>query len=141
MHYRPQDIPILTQSSTGCMRSIKAGNMEIGASWVTEPMDTAQFYKGLPGDTCPCDHYGYVMEGSFRVRYTDGSEETVQAGEIYYIPKGHHFIYDEACHHLEFNPHDDLQLLMQHFNKTLAEGWDPESITPPPPLENQVNKE
>jgi hypothetical protein len=117
MHYKPEDIPILTPDhGNGCMRSVRAGRMEIGATWVTRPVDTTELYKGLPGDTCPCDHYGYVFSGSFRVRYLDGSEETVEAGNVYYIPKGHFFIYDEPCHHLEINPHEELQQLMQHFN-------------------------
>jgi hypothetical protein len=140
MHYKPEDIPILTETSNGCLRSIKAGDMELGASWILGPMDTTQFYKGLPDDTCPCDHYGYVMEGSFRIRYTDGTEETVRKGELYYIPKGHVFIYDEPCYHLEVNPHNQLQQLMQHFNKTTADGWDPDSIIPPPPAAEQISR-
>jgi hypothetical protein len=131
MHYKPEDIPILTPDyGNGCMRSIKAGTMEIGATWVTAPIDTTQFYKGLPGDTCPCDHYGYVVTGSFRVRYLDGTEEHVKAGEVYYIPKGHYFIYDEPCHHIEINPHEDLQRLMQHFDKGLSAGYDLEDVKP-----------
>jgi hypothetical protein len=122
MHYKPEDIPILTPDfGNGCMRSIKGGDFEIGASWIKGPMDTTEFYKGLPDDCCPCDHYGYVVSGSFRVCYLDGTEETVSAGELYYIPKRHFFIYDDACFHLEFNPHKELQQLMQHFNVTLAD--------------------
>jgi hypothetical protein len=126
MHYKLDDIPILAPDyGVGYMRSIKAGDMEIGATWVTcGGVETAELYKGLPGDMCPCDHYGYVFSGSFRIRYLDGSEETVGEGEVYYIPKGHVFFYDEPCHHLEINPHDQLQLLMQHFNRQLADGYD-----------------
>lgn len=131
MHYKPEDIPLLAPDhGNGCMRSIKAGNMEIGASWITAPIDTTRFYKGLPGDTCCCDHYGYVIYGSFRVRYVDGSEEHVKAGEIYYIPKGHFFIYDEPTYHLEINPHEDLQVLMKHFEKQLSAGYDLEDVKP-----------
>lgn len=121
MHYRLDEIPFLTpdHGNGSCFRSVKAGDMEIGATWVTEPIDTTEMYKGLPNDACPCEHYGYVFSGSFRIRYVDGAEEVVRAGEAYYIPKGHYFLYDEPCHHLEINPHDQLQLLMQHFNKQI----------------------
>ncbi|OBB84846.1 MULTISPECIES: hypothetical protein [Mycobacterium] len=123
MHFQPDDIPSLTPDhGSGGMRSIRAGatNMEIGYSWCRTPVDTGPFYKGLPDDTCPCDHYGYVKSGSFRVIYTDGSQELIEDGSVYFIPKGHHFIYDEACELIEFNPHDQLQQLMQHFNVELA---------------------
>ena len=131
MHYKPEDIPILTPDhGNGYMRSIKAGDMEIGATWVKGPMDTTQFYKGLPGDSCPCEHYGYVISGSLRARYLDGTEEKIVAGEIYYIPKGHFLIYDEPCHHLEINSHEELQKLMKHFDEKLSHGWDPESVKP-----------
>ena len=128
MHYKPEEIPILTpDTGDGCMRSIKAGNMEIGATWVRKPLDTTPYYKGLPNDACPCDHYGYVVSGSFRIRYLDGSEEKVEAGELYYIPKGHYFLYDEPCHHLEINPHEDLQRLMKHFNAQPGRAPEPAS--------------
>ncbi|MBX3314196.1 MAG: hypothetical protein KF906_07730 [Actinobacteria bacterium] len=119
MHFQPEDIPVLTPDhGGGGMRSIKAGdtNMEIGYSWCTAAVDTGPFYEGLPGDTCPCDHYGFVRSGSFRVIYTDGSEEVIEEGAVYFVPKGHHFIYDEPCELIEFNPHDQLQQLMGHFN-------------------------
>jgi hypothetical protein len=120
MHYQPDDIPILMpDTGGGGMRSVKAGdtNMEIGYSWCRTPNDSGPVYKGLPGDTCPCDHYGYVKSGCFRVIYTDGTEERIEEGSVYYIPKGHHFIYDEPCQLIEFNRHDQLQHLMQHFMK------------------------
>ncbi|MDG2307692.1 MAG: hypothetical protein P8R42_24165 [Candidatus Binatia bacterium] len=133
MHYKPEDIPILTPDyGNGCMRSVKAGNMELGATWVKSAVDTTPYYKGLPDDACPCEHYGYVISGSFRIHYLDGSEEHVKAGELYYIPKGHHFIYDEACHHLEINPHEDLQRLMQHFNAQLSQQGDTTPQEPKP---------
>ena len=38
MHYKPEEIPILTPDhGNGSMRSIKAGEMEIGANWVKAP--------------------------------------------------------------------------------------------------------
>ena len=123
MHVKPEDIPILTPDrGNGCLRSIKAGTMELSASWVRGPIDTTNSYRGLPDDTCPCDHWGYVLSGGFRVRYLDGSEEVVSAGEMYFVPKGDFFIYDEPCFHVEVNSHEELQQLMQHFNIVRAAG-------------------
>jgi hypothetical protein len=116
MHFKPEEIPLITPQSSdgsgGCMRSIKAGELEIGFTWTKGPRDYTPLYEGLPGGVCPCDHYGYVFSGRIRARYADGTEETVGPGEAYWIPKGHVLIYEEATHHLEFNFHDQLQALM-----------------------------
>jgi hypothetical protein len=113
MHFKRDEIPYLNPPSAGgCMRSIKAGEMEIGFTWTEGPADSTPLYAGLPGGLCPCDHYGYVFEGRIRARYADGTEEVVGPGEVYFIPKGHHLIYEEATHHLEINPHKELRELM-----------------------------
>jgi hypothetical protein len=114
MHFKPEEIPLITpeNSGGGCMRSIKAGEMEIGFTWTTGPRDYTSLYEGLPGGVCPCDHYGYIFSGRICARYADGREEVIGPGEVYYIPKGHVLIYEEATHHLEINPHRELQELM-----------------------------
>jgi hypothetical protein len=115
MHFKPEEIPRITPESPGggCMRSIKAGEMEIGFTWTTGPRDYTPIYAGLPGGVCPCDHYGYVFSGRIRARYADGTDEVIGPGEVYYIPKGHVLIYEEATHHLEINPHRELRQLME----------------------------
>ena len=52
------------------------------------PPDESPF-KGLPGDRCQCDHWGYLFKGSFRVTYQDGLDEIVQGGEAYHLRPGH----------------------------------------------------
>lgn len=114
MHFRPEDIPRISPETPGggCMRSIQAGEMDIGFTWTTGPRDYTPLYAGLPGGVCPCDHYGYVFSGRIRARYADGTEEVISAGEAYFIPKGHVLIYEEATHHFELNFHDQLKALM-----------------------------
>ena len=115
MHFKPEDVPLITPEANaehGCMRSIKAGKMEIGFTWTKGPRDYTDIYAGLPGGVCPCDHYGYVFSGQIRARYEDGSEEVIGPGEVYYIPKGHVLIYEEATFHLEINDHQQLRDLM-----------------------------
>ena len=115
MHFKPEDIPLITpdrDGQRGCMRSIKAGDMEIGFTWTAGPADYTSVYEGLPGGVCPCDHYGYIFSGRIRARYADGREEVIGPGEVYYIEKGHVLIYEEATHHLEINNHLQLRALM-----------------------------
>jgi len=40
-------------------------------------------------DTCQLSHVGYAVSGQIRVRLTDGTEQTITAGESYTIPPGH----------------------------------------------------
>lgn len=120
MHFKPEEIPLVTppessgsSGSNGCMRSIQAGELEIGFTWTKGPRDYGALYAGLPGGVCPCDHYGYVFSGRIRARYADGTEEVIGPGEAYYIPKGHVLIYEEATHHFEVNFHQQLKELME----------------------------
>jgi len=45
----------------------------------------------LPGcpSWCPATHFGYLESGCMKVKYEDGSETTVNAGESYLIPPKH----------------------------------------------------
>jgi hypothetical protein len=48
----------------------------------------AGMLKGLPGDACPCPHWGYLLAGKITVRYAD-HEEVLVAGDAFYMPPGH----------------------------------------------------
>jgi hypothetical protein len=39
--------------------------------------------------TSHCDHWGYLLKGSFRVTYTDAPQAVVRAGEAYHLRPGH----------------------------------------------------
>ena len=67
-------------------------------------LDTAPLLRGLPDDACPCPHWGYVLRGSFVVRYTDGHEETVSAGDGFYLQPGHVPVFTEETEMVEFSP-------------------------------------
>ena len=70
------------------------------------PPDESPF-KGLPDDRCQCRHLGYLVKGSFRVSYLDGSEEIVRAGEAYVLEPGHFVQTLEASELVEFSPRDE----------------------------------
>ena len=60
----------------------------------------------LPGGFCPIPHFGYCLRGTLHVRYPDGAEETIQAGDLFYMPPGHTFMTDadaqSDCELIEF---------------------------------------
>lgn len=65
-------------------------------------------YVGLPDDACQCPHWGYLVKGKFRVRFTDGQEEIVSAGSAYYLRPGHHFFTLDDVEVIEFSPTAEL---------------------------------
>ena len=48
------------------------------------------------------------------MRYADGSEETVHAGDVYYRPPGHTVRVDEDYESIEFSPSGPIAHLMDH---------------------------
>ena len=48
----------------------------------------AGMFKGLPGEACPCPHWGYLFAGRITVTYAD-HEEVYEAGDAFYMSPGH----------------------------------------------------
>ena len=78
------------------------------------PPDESPF-KGLPDDRCQCDHWGYLIAGSFRVTYRDADDEVVQAGEAYHLRPGHFVQTLEPVELVELSPvhqHDETMAVV-----------------------------
>ena len=86
-------------------RQIDAGEMRIAFESMPAqfPPDESPF-KGLPGDRCQCDHWGFLFKGSFRVAYMDRPDEIVRAGEAYHLPPGHFVQTLEPVELIEISP-------------------------------------
>jgi hypothetical protein len=80
------------------------GGMNAAITRIPAGGDLAALLRGLPGGRCPCPHWGYVIAGRFAVRYPD-HEETIAAGEAYYLPPGHLPDYLEDTEVFEVSPH------------------------------------
>lgn len=77
-------------------------------------VDFTPLFKGLPGDMCQCPHWGYVLAGSIRLRFADGTEETNTAGDVYYWRGGHTGWTDEGVTFLEWSPTAEIQPVLEH---------------------------
>jgi len=75
--------------------------------------------EGLPGNLCQCPHWGTVLKGSIHVRFSDGTEEVVRAGEVYYWPPGHTVWVDEDYEAVEFSPAGPMGKVIDHLNSKL----------------------
>ena len=56
-----------------------------GFDWAKE---IAPKLPGCPA-SCPATHFGYMVSGSMKVAYDDGTEETIEAGQTYFVKPGH----------------------------------------------------
>lgn len=82
-------------------------------------LDTAPLLKGLPGDACPCPHWGYVFSGRFVVRYAD-HEETISAGDTFYLHPGHVPVFLEDTEMFELSPAAELRAVLEVVNANAA---------------------
>ena len=107
MHVSKDDLePMVIGEYEG--RSVDSGGMRIAFESMPAqfPPDESPF-KGLPDDRCQCDHWGYLLKGSFRVTYEDAPGEVVHAGEAYHLRPGHFVQTIEAVELLELSPVDE----------------------------------
>jgi len=88
-------------------------------------MDHTPLLRGAPGDRCQCPHWGYVLKGRLTYRFAD-HEETVQAGDAFYLPPGHIPVGNEPDSAIvQFSPTDELHQVEAVIMKNLQ-------ATPPP---------
>jgi len=97
------------------------GGYTVAFETYTEDSDLAQFFKGLPDDACQCPHWGTVVKGKLTYRYTDGTEETITAGDAYYAHPGHTPVLYAGTEVIEFSPTDELGKTLEVVMKNIAE--------------------
>ena len=67
----------------------------------------APLLRGLPGDSCQCPHWGYLLAGKITVSYAD-RKETYQAGDAFYMTPGHVPAAETGTEFIQFSPKDQL---------------------------------
>jgi hypothetical protein len=83
------ELTIEFQQEQGEIRAARWGDMHVARYTLAPGTDLSPFFAALPDGLCSGEHLGIVLEGAITVRYTDGSEETTRAGELYHWPAGH----------------------------------------------------
>ena len=73
-----------------------------------EAVDATPLLKGLPGDSCQCPHWGYVLKGRLTYRFAD-HDEVFEAGDAFYLPPGHVPIVDAGSEFFHFSPTEELR--------------------------------
>lgn len=83
-------------------------------------VDFAELLKGLENDLCQSPHWGYMIEGEILVTYTDGSEETVRGGDLFFWPPGHTIKSMADAAIILFSPQAEHCAVMNHVHGKLA---------------------
>ena len=122
MKLKKEDIPIVMQAPGAIMRALPGfGEMTVVYHELPRGTDFTPLLRGLDNDSCHCPHWGYLFEGAFRFIYDDGSEETFEAGDVFYAPAGHTAIVDADARFIDFSPTKELDEVMANVGRRMAE--------------------
>lgn len=82
--------------------------------------DLEPLLKGLEGDLCQSPHWGYMINGDVLVRYRDGREESVSAGDLFYWPPGHTVKAEDDADFILFSPQAKHVPVVDHVRSQLG---------------------
>lgn len=83
--------------------------------------DLAPLLKGLENDLCQSPHWGYQLKGQVIVSYSDGEEETVSEGDLFYWPPGHSVRVAEDAELILFSPQHEHCPVVDHIKTQLTQ--------------------
>jgi len=87
---------------------------------LVEDADLSPLLQGLPGDQCPCPHWGYVTKGTVWWRYGN-HEEVVREGEAFYAPSGHTAGAFAGAEFVIFSPAEIMREVEAHMERRALE--------------------
>ncbi|MEO8111424.1 MAG: cupin domain-containing protein [Ginsengibacter sp.] len=122
MKLTKEDIPVTMEAPGTVMRGLPGwGGMTVAFNEMPAGTDLAPLLQGLKNNSCQCPHWGYILEGEMLVKYDDGTEEKLQAGDVFYMQPGHIPIVVKDVKLVDFSPERELKEVMDHAAKKMAE--------------------
>jgi hypothetical protein len=113
-------LPRRLEAGRACIQATDCSGLNVARIRLPKGADATPLLEGMPGNLCQCPHWGMVLAGSIQVRYADGSEEIVRAGEVYYWPPGHTVRADEDYEAIEFSPAGPMGAVISHIQSKLT---------------------
>ncbi len=114
-----ESLPVVLQAPGATIRSTQWGGMAVVYAQYAKGTDFTPLIKGLKDDLCQCPHWGYVLKGALHLRYTDGREEVVRAGDMWYAPPGHTGWCDEDTELVDVSPEQEFDHVIAHVRKQM----------------------
>jgi len=119
MRASTRELPIVIEAGAATVCAADWNGMRAAVISVPAGTDFGPLLQGLPDDRCPCPHWGYVIKGRLRIRYTTG-EGVLRAGDVYHMPPGHTGVAEEDTEFLEIAPPDLNQKFVDNARRNLA---------------------
>jgi hypothetical protein len=127
MHVSRNDIPAKIDAPGAVARQARefgdaSGAGTLGAEYfsLAGGADIAPLLQGLPDDACQAPHWGYMLSGSVVVTYTDGTEETCSAHDLFHWPAGHSVRVVDDAEVVLFSPQTEHGAVMDHMLERMA---------------------
>ena len=93
--------------------SEELGGYKVSYVTVDQDTDLTPLLQGLPGDQCPCPHWGYVIEGRIWWRL-GGEEESHGPGDAFFVSGGHTSGADAGSTFVIFSPTEEMTRVESH---------------------------
>ena len=121
MKMKLADIPsIMEGPGTIMRRQVNFGEMDVTYSELPKGTDFSPLLKGLSNDSCHCPHWGYIIQGVFKILYDDGAVDVLEKGEVFYLPAGHTARVEEDVKCIMFSPEKEHGEVLTHAMNTMA---------------------
>jgi len=122
MKIKKENIPVKMEAPGSIMRiQPDFGGMTVGFDEFPAGTDLAPLLEGLENDSCHCPHWGYVLEGSLKMIYDDGTTEVLEAGDVFYMQPGHTGVVQEDIKMIDFSPDKEMGEVLDHVMKKMKE--------------------
>jgi hypothetical protein len=122
MNIKLDKLPVVTETPGMKVQMLGGLGGMVVFYWETGPMPaTPNLLEGMPNDSCPCPHWGYMLKGSSHTKYDSGEEVEIHAGEVFYMKPGHTGWVDKEAAWIEFSPEDEAMKVMAHVGKKMQE--------------------
>jgi hypothetical protein len=84
--------------------------------------DIAPLLKGLEEDACQAPHWGYMLAGEVVLTYTNRTQETCSANDLFYWPPGHSVRVTDDAEVILFSPHLEHAQVIDHMLAQMSSG-------------------
>lgn len=95
------------------------GDMAVAVNELPKGTDLGPLLTGLKNNRCQVPHWGYIIKGALRVKYSDDSEVLLKAGDLFYMPPGHTGVVEEDLKLMDFSPGKEMKELVKHIEQKL----------------------
>ncbi|MBR9997339.1 MAG: cupin domain-containing protein [Cyclobacteriaceae bacterium] len=120
MKINKENLPVTMEAPGTLMRTQAGfGGMTVAYTKLPAGTDFTPLLEGLKNDSCHCPHWGYIFEGSMKLKYDDGTEEIASAGEVFYWKPGHTAIVEKDVILMDFSPDKEMGEVMGHIMKKM----------------------